>query len=93
MTQIHAPDRMGKAAHHAALIVAGMPMDLLAASSPNCTREQRAEALVRVFKAWPKICRAMADLQAAAPFANQIGLDEDAKLLDFIERRLAEAAE
>lgn len=51
MTQIHAPDRMGKAAHHAALIVAGMPMDLLAASSPNCTREQRAEALVRVFKA------------------------------------------
>lgn len=87
MTPLHASDPMGAAAHRAAMLVARMDFRLLAASSPTMDREQRAQALSLFFAQWPKVCRAVAELEATAPTAASQGYAEDAKATDFIEGR------
>lgn len=82
---LHAPDPMGKAAFKASQMFHRFGEHLLVASSPSASREERAEAALRAFSAWPKICRAMAALEDAAPNAARAGRDADAKTQDFIE--------
>lgn len=89
--QLHAPDPMGKAAHRAAMCIAGADMDLLTAcgAAPGLTREQRAEALERFARKWAPLCRAVSELQQAAPNAFRKALEHDARTQDFVETRAA----
>ncbi|MDO9334961.1 MAG: hypothetical protein Q7T61_01040 [Caulobacter sp.] len=59
-----------------------LTMHSLAASIHDATREQKSADLVRLFSAWPKLCRAMARLEQVAPNAARIGLDQDARQQD-----------
>lgn len=85
---LHAPDPVGKAAHDAALLALDLDRRLLVASSPMAQRNVRAAALSQLFEQWPKLCRAMATLEAEAPTTAATGQQADATMRDWIEHRV-----
>jgi hypothetical protein len=80
-------DAMGKAANNAAMMASKFDFYLLAASSPDLDRERRSASLEKAFANWPKICRAMAELERIAPNAAAKGAEQDARIQDFMDRR------
>lgn len=70
---LHAPDKMGRAANKAALMVTGLDFKLLGAASPNLTREQRSENARKAFSQWEALRRSMEALEAVAPSAAAAG--------------------
>jgi hypothetical protein len=82
-----ATDPMGQAAHKASTLTDGLFRELLIASSPFASRLGRKAALERALSTWPKLCRAMAELEKAAPNSATTGAAEDAKCVDFMEGR------
>lgn len=89
MTPLHADDDMGQAAHDAAMFASGLDFNLLAASSPNLTRAQRAAHLRKALRQWQPLCRAMATLAMASPVSSTQAETEDANLRDWIEGKAA----
>lgn len=87
MIELHAPDRMGKAANDAALALHLMDFRLLCAASPTLSREERAEAVRKALRQWPVICRAMSELGMAAPGASLQAEADDQQMRDWIEGR------
>lgn len=79
------PDPMAQAALKAASFASKFDFYLLGAASQDLDRETRAGNLTRVFTNWPKLCRAMAVLAEIAPNAAAKGMEEDARMMDFIE--------
>jgi len=84
---LHANDAMGKAANEAAMVASLLDYRLLVASSPIKSREERAEALRKALVQWPSLCRAMADLERAAPNIAEQARTEAASISDFVEAR------
>lgn len=82
-----ATDPMAHHARQAALLMDGLGRDLLSASSRFALREERRDALERALTTWPKVCRAMAALEAVAPASAAVAAIEDGKLQDFMEAR------
>lgn len=80
-------DPMSQAALKAAAMASKFDFYLLGAASMDLDRETRTANLERAFTMWPKICRAMAELERVAPNAAARGRFEDGKCLDFIEQR------
>lgn len=92
MIQLHADDAMGAAAHRAAQMVSRMDLRLLGAASMTLDRGARGENLTRFFAQWPKLCRAVAELERVAPNAARAGYEEDGKIVDFIEGKQVDGA-
>jgi hypothetical protein len=82
-----ATDPMGQAAHKASTLTDGLFRELLIASSPFASRLGRKAALERAFATWPKLQRAMVELEKSAPNAAEAGAQEDAKCVAFMEAR------
>lgn len=87
MTQLHAPDEMGEAAHEAAMAVTLLDFRLLCAASPTMDRAKRAEALRKALRQWPIICRAMSKLSMTAPATSSQAENDDTVMRDWIEAR------
>lgn len=87
MTQLHAPDAMGEAAHNAAMHASGLDFRLLSAASPSVDRTARADALRKALEQWPALCRAMSELQAAAPNIYRQAQAYADGIKDFVEHR------
>lgn len=85
--KLHAPDPMGEAAHDAAMFASGLDFHLLAACSPNLSREQRAAALERAYRQWMPLCRAFAKLFEVAPNTAARAEHHDGMIRDFIEAK------
>lgn len=83
-----ATDPVGRLARHAALLTDALSFRLLGASSAHAPRTERVENAMKAFEAWPKVCRAMGELMAAAPTSAEAGEQSDAKLREWIEERM-----
>jgi hypothetical protein len=86
MTELHAPDPMGQAAHQAAMFATKLDVDLLTAASPTAAKDVRAAAIERAFRKYLPLVRAFTELQNAAPNAFRQAHTEDANITDFRER-------
>lgn len=84
-----APDPMGKAAQAALLAVTRLDFRLAIASSPNVTRQERADALALAFQQYRQIVRAFSELETVAPNAARLGFEADDRARDFAEERAA----
>jgi hypothetical protein len=84
---LHADDAMGLAAHKAAQFASRLDFRLLAAASASVNRDERAASLRQALEQWPKLCRAMAVLEQAAPNIARLAREADATMQDFIEER------
>lgn len=89
MTDAGPPDRMAAAARKAAVCDTRLGFHLLAASSAEVTREERAKHLERAFRIWRPLARAMSELEQIAPNAARQAAEDDAKAQDFIQGRAA----
>jgi hypothetical protein len=81
----HADDAVGRAAQEVAHQALTLVAELYAAAADR-PRAERAEALIKAFTAWPKICRRMAVLEQLAPASAITGAEADARTQDAIER-------
>ena len=83
---LHAPDKMGAAAHAASRFASSLAVSLMTAKSSTPTREQRAAELVLAFQNWRKLCSLMAELERTAPNAAAEGYAKAEDLAEFAER-------
>ncbi len=84
-----AQDPMGLAAQAALLAVTRLDFRLAIASSPNVTRQERADALALAFQQYRQIVRAFSELETVAPNAARLGFEANDRARDFAEERAA----
>lgn len=87
-----ATDRAGQAANTAAMFSTSLNWSLLVVSTEAMSPSDRQLHAAKVFETWPKLCRAMAELEAVAPRSAVAGSDSDALAQDFQERRRGDFA-
>ena len=87
MKPLHADDPVGTQAFKATPYADAVGYSLLVASSARCTPQQRQEAMVRLAKTWPILCREMTALLDMAPRSTQAANEVMGKVADFLEAR------
>lgn len=77
---LNADDSVGRVAGDLTPWALSWATDVMVSSRKARSRAERAEALARVFEAWPKICRRMVELEAVAKNAAEVGSGLDADM-------------
>lgn len=80
-----AEDEVGRIAGDLCVYALDFATHVTIASNRRRPRGERAEALRKAFEIWPKICRRVPRLEAAAPASAAAGREADAAMQDKLE--------
>lgn len=81
---LYADDEVGRQTGELTPWVLDLASSLMVASRKTSSREERSEALERLYEVWPKVTRGMSRLEAVAPRSAEKGFSRDADMQDVV---------